>query len=121
MAYMFGQDVEDKIALTARNLPPNLKHLTLDLKGTDITNDILATLALALPRGLETLDLNISDNPKLENPGVEQLLAKLPPHMVGLKLDLDGTAVTKEVHEKRHSLDDLRQHIIDEAEKGQWC
>lgn len=121
MAYMSGSDIDDKIGLAAKNLPTNLKFLTLDLKGTDITNDTLSTLATALPRGLELLKIDLSGNHKLDNFGIETMVTKLPHNLVNLKLNLSGTSTTKELDEKRNSLEDLKQHIIDEAEKGNWC
>jgi len=121
MAYMLGSDMDDKINMAAKNLPVNLKHLTLDLKGTDITNDTLSALATALPRGLLSFTLDIGGNPKIENFGVETMVKKLPPVLSKLRMNLAGTAVTKDVEEKKHSLEDLKQHIIDEEEKGNWC
>jgi len=121
MAYMSGSDIDEKIALLARNLPTQLKSLTLDLKGCDITNETVVALAMALPRGLETFTVDMSGNPKIDNVGIEMMVPKLPPCLGRLKMNLHGTATTKELEEKRHSLDDLKQHIIDESEKGCWC
>jgi len=121
MAYMSGSDIDEKVAMLAKNLPINLKHLTLDLQGCDIHNDTLGVLALSLPRGLETLNLNFSHNPKIENIGVESMIVKLPPYLNRMGMDLNGCSTTKELDEKRNNLEDLKQHIIDEAEKGNWC
>lgn len=120
-AYMPGNDIDEKVALTAKNLPVHLKHLTLDLKGADISSDVLASMGLALPRGLESLTLDLSSNPHLDNFGVETMVTKLPPHLQKLRMNLEGCATTKEVEDIRNSLEDLKQHIIDEAEKGNWC
>jgi len=121
MAFMSGSDIDEKINLAAKNLPTHLKNLTLDLRGTDIANDNLSVLALALPRGLETFNLCLALNPKIDNVGVETMVTKLPHGLLSLRMDLEGTATTKELQEKKHSLDDLKQHIIDESEKGCWC
>jgi len=121
LAYMSGNDIDDKIALTAKNLPAHLKNLNLDLKGTDVGNDVLASLGTSVPRGLETLTLDVSSNPSIDNFGIETMVTKLPPHLSKLRMDLTGCSTTKEVDEKRNSLDELRQHIIDESEKGNWC
>jgi len=121
MAYMFGTDIDDKIMMTAKHLPVNLKHLNLDLKGTDITNDSISSLASALPRGLQTLNVDFGGNSRIENIGVQIMVKKLPPTLATLKMSLTGTSVSKELEEKRNSLDDIKQHIIDEEEKGCWC
>merc|ERR1712070_691386 len=121
MAYMSGGDVEEKIGTTAKNLPAHLKHLTLDLRGNDVQNDVLKEMASLLPRELESFDLNLSGNPKIENVGVETMVTKLPPSLIDLKINLEGTSTTKELADKRNNLDGLKQHIIDEAEKGNWC
>lgn len=121
LAYMFGSDIDEKISMAAKNLPVNLKHLSLDLKGTDITNETLSALAIALPRGLTSFTVDISGNPKIENVGVETMVKKLPANLGTIRMNLSGTAVSKEVTEKANSLDDLKQHIIDEEEKGCWC
>jgi len=121
MAYMSGSDVDEKIAVAAKNLPANLKHLSIDLKGSEISNDIVSALAIGLPRSLESLNINLGGNDKIDNFGVETMVTRLPPNLTTLRMDLEGTATTKELAEKRNSLDDLKQHIIDEAEKGHWC
>jgi len=121
MAYMFGSDIEEKISMAAKNLPANLKHLNFDLMGTDITNEVLSGIATALPRGLVSLTLNLNTNPKIDNFGIETMVTKLPHSLTTLRMDLGGTAITKELEEKKDSLDDLKQHIIDESEKGCWC
>jgi len=121
MAYMFGSDMDEKINMAAKNLPVHLKFLTLDLKGADLTNDVLSSLAIALPRGLKTFTVDLSGNAKIDNVGIEHMVIKLPPYLTSLKMNLSGTATTKELEEKRNSLEDLKQHIVDEAEKGCWC
>lgn len=120
MAYMPGSDIDEKVSMAAKSFPAHLKHLSLDLQGTDITNDTLSALATALPRSLETLTLDLNGNPKIENIGVENL-TKLPPNITKLTTSLEGTAVSKELVEKRNCLDDIKQHIMDEAERGCWC
>lgn len=121
MNSMVGNDIDDKIKLMASNLPAHLKHLILDLEGTDISDESLHELSALLPRGLDSAKLNLSRNAKVGNAGIEGMVSKLPPGMTALKMDLNGTAATKELEEKRSSLDDMKQHIIDEAEKGHWC
>jgi len=121
MAYMSGSDIDDKILMATKNFPKDLKHLNLDLRGTDLTPDTVTAVALALPRGLLTLNLDLAGNPKVENSTVEHLVARLPPNLASLRMGLQGTGTTKELDEKRNSLEELRQHIIDEAEKGCWC
>jgi len=120
MAYMSGSDIDDKILMATKNFPKDLKHLNLDLRGTDLTPDTVTAVALALPRGLLTLNLDLAGNPKVENSTVEHLVARLPPNLASLRMGLQGTGTTKELDEKRNSLEELRQHIIDEAEKGHW-
>jgi len=120
MAYLSGADVEDKITLAAKNLPVHLKHLHIDLKGVDISNELLTVISLALPRSLVSLTLDLSRNEKVDNLGVETMVTKLPPGLASLKLELEQTSTTKELTEKRNSLEDLKQHIADEAEKGCW-
>lgn len=121
MAFMAGTGVEEKIKTLAANLPINLKNLTLDLKGCDISHETIGILAAALPRGLEHFKLDLGGNSKIENAGIEGMVPKLPPNLQQLKLNLQGTATTKELEEKRNSLEDLKQHIVDESEKGHWC
>jgi len=121
MAYMVGNDMDEKIGQTVKHLPPNLKHLTLDLTGTDISDDTISAMALALPRGLETFKVNLTGNPKINNIGVETMVTKMPPTLQRVNLGLAGTAVTKEVDDVKNSLDDLKAHIVAESEKGSWC
>mmetsp|Transcript_19611 Transcript_19611/g.45644 ORF Transcript_19611/g.45644 Transcript_19611/m.45644 type:complete len:657 (+) Transcript_19611:68-2038(+) len=119
MAFMTG--VDEKIELVARSFPIHLRKLHLDLRGSDVPNHVLGHIAATLPRELEDIRLDLSHNSNIVNKGVEEFVAKITPKLKGLKVGLDGTAVTKEVFDKRGSLQELRQHVIDEMEKGFWC
>jgi len=112
---------DEKLMLLTRNLPPNLRHLKLDLTKMDLTNDSLIAFASNLPRELETLTINLAQNDQINNFGVENIVTKVPPSVVDVKLELADTSVTKELNEKRNSLQGMRQHIIDEQAKGDIC
>jgi len=120
MAYMAGTDIDEKIKVVCQNIPPSAQHLSLDLRGCDLTIDSLNGLAAALPRGLLSLQLDLGGNAKIDNLAIEQMVPKLPPAMERLRMNLQGTVTTKEVQEKAMMLDELKQHIIDEAERGTW-
>jgi len=120
MAYMPGTDIDEKIKVVCQNMPASAQHLSLDLRGCEITGDTLSALALALPRGLLSLQLDLGGNPKIDNIAIEQMVPKLPAAMDRLRMNLQGTTTTKEVQEKCNMLDELKQHIIDEAERGTW-
>jgi len=121
MAFMPGSDIDEKIQLAAKNLPPHLKHLHFDARGCDIGNDTIADLVKVLPKGLETLTFDLSLNPKIDNHGIETLVNKLPGNVGKMKMVLEGCNTTKELNEHKDHLEDLKQHIVDEAEKGNWC
>jgi hypothetical protein len=83
-----GSDVDEKIALAMRNLPSQLKHLSIDLSGADISNDTLAEISKNLPKGLEVFNLNLCLNPKVDNNGVETMVGKLPQNVCGCGIAL---------------------------------
>jgi hypothetical protein len=137
-----GADVDEKVALAIRNLPSNLKHLHIDLTGADISNETLAEISKNLPKGLEIFFVNASLNPKVDNNGVETMVAKLPQALMGCGIHTKGCSVSKELEEQipsihkemmsapppKHMLEEhhsrlnkLKQFIVDEAEKGIWC
>jgi len=119
MAFMAGGD--EKLKLLARSLPPRLKELTLDLRGMDLTDDMISAFGTSIPRGLESLHLDISNNSHVGYPGIEGLINKLPHRQRSISLELKNTGVPAEVLDKRDSLNGLRQYITDEAEKGNTC
>jgi hypothetical protein len=117
----FCASFEEKMVALLRSLPPNLRKLRLDLKGTGITDDRLLSLAAGLPPGLEELELDVSHNSHVTNAGVTTFTGKLPPKMREQVLTIESTAVTKEMSAHTGSLAGLRQHILDEATKGTLC
>jgi len=119
MAFMTG--VDEKMELVARSFPIHLRKLFLDLRGSDVPNHVLGHIASSLPRELEEIRLELSHNANIVNKGVEEFVAKITPKLKEMKVSLEGTAVSKELFDKRGSLDELRQHVIDEMEKGYWC
>jgi hypothetical protein len=120
MAFMSGSDIEEKVLLAAKNLPPHLSHLTFDVKGCDISNETIAELMKAVPKSLESVKLNLSGNPKIDNVGIDTMVSKLPGSVAKMEMGLEGCSVTKELTEHKHSLGELKQYLIDEAEKGVW-
>mmetsp|Transcript_134164 Transcript_134164/g.246632 ORF Transcript_134164/g.246632 Transcript_134164/m.246632 type:complete len:662 (-) Transcript_134164:36-2021(-) len=121
MAFMNSGDTDQKMVLVSQSIPPNLKHFKLDLKGTDIGNETIIALASALPRSVESMQLDLSHNPKIDNVGVEMMTNRLPPGLANSKIDLEGTGTGKQLKEKASDLSDLKQHFVTEASKGNWC
>merc|ERR1712096_127248 len=121
MAFLAGGDTDERMELLVKSLPSNLKTLNLDLRGTEAANESIQALAVGLPRGLECYNLDLGSNPKINNHGIEGMITKLPPKLNKIRLELNGTSSSKDIQEKKHSLDELKQHVVDEAEKGNWC
>eukprot|EP00929_Paragymnodinium_shiwhaense_P114396 TRINITY_DN82775_c0_g1_i1.p1 TRINITY_DN82775_c0_g1~~TRINITY_DN82775_c0_g1_i1.p1 ORF type:complete len:691 (+),score=217.74 TRINITY_DN82775_c0_g1_i1:110-2182(+) len=121
LAFVAGGD--EKIGLLVKALPPNLRALTLDLRGMDITNESISLLAGALPRELEEIKINLSNNEQITNAGIESFAGKLPPKIKSncFNLDLENTSVTKEMKDNRRSLEAMQKFIIAENEKGNTC
>jgi len=115
MAFPTG---EDKMALLAKSYPPNLKELKLNLRGMNMTNENMVTLASGFPKALEDLTLDLSHNADISNVGISNLIGSLPPKLKEMSLELASTEVTKDLLERRHSLDQMQQYITDEQQKG---
>jgi hypothetical protein len=121
LSLAFCASFEEKMVALLRSLPPGLQKLRLDLKGTGITDDRVLSLAGSLPPGLEELDLDISHNAHITNSGVTNFTEKLPPTVKEQCLQVEDTAVTKDLASHSDNLSGLRQHILDEASKGTLC
>jgi len=121
MAFMTGSDLDQKIQLAVNSLPPHLKELKLDLRGTDTANETIIAIANALPRGLEAMVLDLGHNPKIDNSGVESMVNRLPPTLTHCHLGLQGCGTAKELTEKGSDLGDVKQYMAAEAAKGVTC
>jgi len=119
MAFMVGGD--EKITLLMRSFPPNLKTLRLDLRGMDLTNESIVTLASNVPREIEVLEIDFRMNEQITNAGVEHFANKLPAKIGKFKLELAGTLVSKEMQDQSDSLDRLHRFTQAENEKGNTC
>jgi len=121
MAYCAATAPEEKLAVLQRSFPPGLRELRLDLRGLDIANDSMASLAAGLPRELEDLTLDLAQNAQVDNLGITAFINALPPRQRAVSLGLAGTSVSQEFQERRDSLDGLREQIVHEAQKGSVC
>eukprot|EP00931_Biecheleriopsis_adriatica_P048543 TRINITY_DN2804_c0_g1_i1.p1 TRINITY_DN2804_c0_g1~~TRINITY_DN2804_c0_g1_i1.p1 ORF type:complete len:1626 (+),score=284.61 TRINITY_DN2804_c0_g1_i1:58-4878(+) len=100
----------------AQALPADLSTLEIDASkgqsahfGDTCVSDVgLGVLADALPRGLVSLTLNLS-NTAVTDAGILKLAQVLPQSVCGLKLKLRGTVVSDEVRYSASSLTCMRQ------------
>lgn len=120
MAFMGGAAPE-KMSLLTRSLPPNLKELTLNLGSMNLTDEHFVILGLALPPGVEEVDIKLDNNTDISNVGVANFIGNAPPKMRKQGLGLRGTGVSKEFMDKGDTLDGIKSAIHDEAQKGSLC
>lgn len=111
----------EKLALLARSFSPSLRELKLDMKAMGIGDDSMPVLAASLPAELETLRLDLSQNPEITNWGVTTFVDKLPPKMQKMSVVLKDTAVTKQFKDSCDTLDGIKKCILAEAQKGSIC
>jgi len=119
LSFVPGDD--QRMASLMKNLPPNLKRLKLGLRKSDVTNEAMIILAANIPKEVDILNLDIAQNPDIDNWGFTDFINKLPGNINGLHMDLKATSVDKDFMAAQNSLSSMKQHIVDESEKGHLC
>lgn len=117
MAWM--QQGEEKAKLLLKCVPANVKHLMLDFRGSDITNDNISALAGSLPSDLQSFRLDLSHNARITNNGLEAMAGKLPAKLQNLQVKATNTAVTKEMQDAALTgFTELKDYIVEESQRG---
>eukprot|EP00933_Yihiella_yeosuensis_P064012 TRINITY_DN67328_c0_g1_i1.p1 TRINITY_DN67328_c0_g1~~TRINITY_DN67328_c0_g1_i1.p1 ORF type:complete len:656 (-),score=129.42 TRINITY_DN67328_c0_g1_i1:150-2117(-) len=111
----------EKLKLLTTGFSPALRELRLDLRNTELVNDSIAHLATNLPRDLEDLTIEFNSNDQIDTVGLEVFVAKLPPKVRNLRMNLENTNVCKEYKALQASLESLKGQIAEEARKADRC
>lgn len=111
----------EKLALLERCLPPNLKKLSVNFSGMNLSDEQVVGFAQSLPSFCEELNLNLIGNVDVSNIGIANFMNNIPPKLRDQNLKLGNTGVSKDFQDRSDSLDGIKQVIYEEAQRGSLC